>query len=80
MLLFPFKKSQMFWFFLFSKKFIISHEKVKKTNNSKSKSKLLSTKSKKNKRPLNLKKKKKKERRSKHGFDTNVGQPIFLKT
>ena len=30
MLFFLFRKSYIFWFFLFSKKFIISHEKVKK--------------------------------------------------
>ena len=30
MLFFLFRKSYIFWFFLFSKKFIISYEKVKK--------------------------------------------------
>ena len=35
MLLFPFRKSQIFWLFLFSKKFIISHKKVKKQMTSK---------------------------------------------
>ena len=30
MLFFLFRKSYIFWFFLFSKKFIISHEKVEK--------------------------------------------------
>ena len=32
MLFFLFIKSYIFWFFLFSKKFIISHTKVEKTN------------------------------------------------
>ena len=33
MLIFLFKKNYIFWFFLFSKKFIISHEKIKKQKN-----------------------------------------------
>ena len=49
MLFFLFKKSYIFWLFLFSKKFIINHEKVKKTNNLNFKTKLLSIKSQKNK-------------------------------
>ena len=32
MLFFLFRKSYIFWLFLFSKKFIISHEKIKKNN------------------------------------------------
>ena len=39
-LLFLFRKSQIFLFFLFNKKFIISHKKIKKTNNLKYESKL----------------------------------------
>ena len=33
MLFFLFRKSQIFWFFQFNKKFIRSYKKVKKTNN-----------------------------------------------
>ena len=40
-------KSQIFYFFLFSKKIIINYEKVKKKNNLNSKNKLFSAKSKK---------------------------------
>ena len=53
MLFFLFRKSHIFWFFLFSKKFIkkfiINHEKVKKTNNLNSKIKLFLAKSQKKK-------------------------------
>ena len=49
MLFFLFKKNYIFWFFLFSKKFIINHEKNKKTNNLNSENKLLLTKNSKNK-------------------------------
>ena len=54
MLFFLFRKSYIFWLFLFSKKFIISHEKIKKTNNLNSKTKLFSVKSKKNRHYLSL--------------------------
>ena len=49
MLFLLFRKSYIFWFFLFSKKFIINHKKNRKTNNLNSKNKLLSAKSQKNK-------------------------------
>ena len=49
MLFFLFKKNYIFWFFLFNKKFIISHKKSRKKNNLNSKNKLLSVKSQKNK-------------------------------
>ena len=32
-ILFLFRKNYIFWFFLFSKKFIINHKKNRKTNN-----------------------------------------------
>ena len=51
MLFFLFRKSYIFWLFLFSKKFTISHEKVKKTNNLNSKNKLISAKSQKKQTP-----------------------------
>ena len=54
MLFFLFRKNYIFWFFLFSKKFIVSHEKVEKKNNLNFKTKLLSAKSQKNKHHLNL--------------------------
>ena len=54
MLFFLFKKNHIFWLFLFSKKFIISHEKVKKTNNLNSKTKWFLAKSQKNKHYLSL--------------------------
>ena len=57
MLFFLFRKSHIFWLFLFGKKFIISHEKVKKTNNLNSKTKWFSAKSQKNKHNLMEKKK-----------------------
>ena len=54
MLFFLFRKSYIFWLFLFSKKFIISHEKSRKTNNLNSKTKLLLAKSQKNKHHLRV--------------------------
>ena len=54
MLFFLFKKNYIFWLFLFSKKFIISYEKSRKTNNLNSKNELLSAKSQKNKHHLSL--------------------------
>ena len=52
MLFFLFRKSYIFWLFLFSKKFIISHKKSRKTNNLNSENKLFSAKSQKNKHYL----------------------------
>ena len=52
MLFFLFRKSYIFWFFLFSKKFIISNEKSRKTNNLNSENKLFLTKNQKNKHHL----------------------------
>ena len=52
MLFFLLRKSYIFWFFLFSKKFIISNEKSRKTNNLNSENKLLLTKNQKNKHYL----------------------------
>ena len=54
MLFFLFRKSYIFWFFLFNKKSIISHEKIKKTNNLKFENKLFSAKNQKNKHHLNV--------------------------
>ena len=54
MLFFLFRKNHIFWLFLFSKKFIISHEKLKKTINLNSKTKWFSAKSQKNKHHLSL--------------------------
>ena len=48
MLFFLFKKSYVFCFFLFSKKFIISYKKNRKTNDLNSENKLLLIKSQKN--------------------------------
>ena len=54
MLFFLFKKSYIFFLFLFSKKIMISYEKNRKTNNLNFKNKLLSVKSQKNKYHLNV--------------------------
>ena len=54
MLFFLFRKSYIFWLFLFTKKFIINHEKNIKTNNLNSENKLFSTKSQKDKHHLSL--------------------------
>ena len=56
MLFFIFRKNYIFYLFLFSKKFIISYEKNRKTNDLNYKNKLLSTKSKKNKHHLTFSK------------------------
>ena len=54
---FLFWKSYIFWFFLISKKFIISHEKIKKIKNLNFENKLLLAKSPKNKYHLRLQEK-----------------------